>query len=82
MTGPLAAYQDAIWDDLTARGYASLSAQSLLRVAAHLSRWLTAQGLSPQELTRERIDAFIRRRIAQGYTCWRTARGLDRPVVS
>ena len=37
MTGPLAAYQDAIWDDLRARGYASLSAQSLLRVAAHLS---------------------------------------------
>lgn len=51
--GPLALHQDVIWTDLLSRGYSPLSARNLLQVAAHLSRWLQAKGLSPRDLTRE-----------------------------
>jgi site-specific recombinase XerD len=80
MMGPLAPFQDAIWTDLIARGYAPLSANNLLRVAAHVSRWLDAEGLSPGDLTCDRIGAFLSQRIECGYTCWRTARGLE-PIL-
>jgi len=76
MTGPLVSYQDVIWTDLLARGYAQLSARNVLRLAAHLSRWLQAEGLSPEHLTSDRINAFLRHRRARGYTCWRSPRGL------
>ena len=42
MTGPLVAYLDGLWSDLLRLGYSPLSARNLLRVAAHLSRWLQA----------------------------------------
>jgi site-specific recombinase XerD len=80
MTGPLAPYQDVIWTDLLARGYTQLSAKNVLRLAAHLSRWLQAKGLSPEHLTSDRIDAFLRHRRARGYTCWRSPRGLE-PIL-
>ena len=75
--GPLALHQDVIWTDLLSRGYSPLSARNLLRVAAHLSRWLQAKGLSPRDLTRERISEFLGHRRACGYTCWLTPRGLE-----
>lgn len=77
MTGPLALYQDLIWTDLMARGYTRLSAKNVLRLAAHLSRWLQAKGVTPEQLTRGRIDAFLRHRRAQGYTGWRSPKGLE-----
>jgi len=80
MTGPLARFQDAIWTDLLGRGYAPLSAKNLLHVAAHLSRWMDAEGLSQQDLTRDRLQAFLGHRIDCGYRCWRTLRGLE-PIL-
>ena len=77
MTGPLVPHQNVIWTDLLSQGYTRLSAKNLLRVAAHLSRWLQASGLSPQDLTRDRIGAFLRHRRACGYTCWLSPRGLE-----
>lgn len=81
MTGPLAPYQDILWTDLLARSYTRLSAKNLLRLAAHLSRWLQATGLSPDRLTRDRIDAYLQHRRAQGYTGWRSPKGLE-PVLA
>jgi hypothetical protein len=81
MTGPVAPYQDILWTDLLARGYTRLSAKNLLRLAAHLSRWLEARGLLPEHLTRDRIDAFVRHRRAQGYTGWRSPKGLE-PILA
>lgn len=81
MRGPLVAYQDLIWTDLLACGYTRLSARNLLRVAAHLSRWLETEGLSPGHLTREQIEAFLKHRRAQGYTSWRSPRGLE-PILA
>lgn len=81
MRGPLAPYQDGIWTDLLARGYTRLSAKNVLRLAAHLSRWLQAEGLSPGNLTQDGIEAFLKHRRTQGYTCWRSPRGLE-PVLA
>ena len=80
MTGPLAPHQDVIWTDLLSRGYTRLSAKNLLRLAAHVSRWLEARGLSPQDLTRDRIGEFLDHRRAWGYTGWLTPRGLE-PIL-
>jgi integrase/recombinase XerD len=80
MTGPLVPHQDTIWAALLASGYASDSARNLLRVAAHVSRWLEGQGLSVADLTAARIDAFLRHRRARGYTCWLGPRCLD-PIL-
>ena len=80
MRGPLAPHQDVIWTDLLSRGYSPLSAKNLLRVAAHLSRWLQVKGLSAQDLTRERIGKFLSDRRACGYTCGLTPRSLE-PIL-
>jgi site-specific recombinase XerD len=62
------------------QGYSPLSALNLVRVTAHLSRWLDAGGLSPSDLALDRIDAFLRDRRAAGYTCWLTRKGLG-PIL-
>jgi site-specific recombinase XerD len=80
MRGPLAPYQDIVWTDLLARGYTLLSAKNVLRLAAHLSRWLEAEGLSPEHLTSDQVDAFLEHRRAQGYTCWLSPKGLE-PIL-
>ena len=80
MTGPLAPHQDVIWTDLLSRGYTRLSARNVLRLAAHLSRWLQVNGRSPQDLTRDRIGEFLGHRRACDYTCWLSPRGLE-PIL-
>lgn len=80
MRGPLAPYQDIIWTDLLARGYTLLSAKNVLRLAAHLSRWLEANGLSPEQLAGDHIDAFLLHRRALGYTGWLSPKGLE-PIL-
>lgn len=80
MRGPLAPYRDIIWMDLLARGYTLLSAKNVLRLAAHLSRWLEAGGLLPEQLEREQIGAFLERRRALGYTGWLSPKGLG-PIL-
>ncbi len=81
MTGPVVPHQDAIWAYLLARGYARFSATNVLRVAAHLSRWLAAKHLSLADITSARMDAFLRHRRSRGYTCWRSPKGLA-PILA
>jgi hypothetical protein len=78
--GPLAGHREALRRVLLEQGYTALSANNVLRLAAHLSRWLQGRGLSLGELTRERSDAFFAARRRAGYTQFRTARAL-RPLV-
>lgn len=75
-TGPLAEHRDALWDELLRQGYSPLSASNVLRVAAHLSRWLTAQRLSLRELTFDRLQDFFKRRRQEGYTQFLSPRAL------
>lgn len=76
MRGPLVPHQDIIWTELLARGYTLLSAKNLLRLTAHLSRWLEVEGLLPGHLGRGQIDGFLEHRRALGYTGWLSPKGL------
>lgn len=58
-SGPLAVHSEALRCALLARGYAPTSASNLLRLAAHLSRWLEAQGLGIEEFSAARIAEFL-----------------------
>src|SRR6266702_232776 len=75
--GPLRAYAAGFWADLLRQGYAATSARNLLFLTAHLARWLEAEGLALRDLTEERAGAFLRHRRRQGYTGFRTRRGLE-----
>lgn len=75
--GPLRAHAEGFWAELLRQGYAPLSARNLLRVAAHLDRWLEAEGLALGDLTEEHAAVFLRHRCRQGYTGFRTRRGLE-----
>jgi site-specific recombinase XerD len=63
-------------EELGRLGYTSLSAANQVRVLAHVSRWLQAQGLAAGEFTPEQAGLFLRARRAEGYTCWLSERGL------
>ncbi|KZS57628.1 hypothetical protein A4G26_15520 [Mycobacterium kansasii] len=74
--GPLGPYAREFAAELEAWGYTPLSASNQLRLMAHLSSWLAAEGLDLGELNDEVLQAFLAHRSAQGYTCWLSLRGL------
>jgi site-specific recombinase XerD len=76
VTGPFVAHHQSLWDALLALGYSPLSALNLLRVTAHLSRWLQERELSLADITPERITAFFEARRRAGYTQFLTPRAL------
>lgn len=79
-TGPLSGHAEGLWRELLSRGYTPLSARNVLRVAAHLSRWLEEHRLSLDDLSAERIDAFFVARRRAGYTGFLTPCALA-PVL-
>ncbi|HET8538359.1 MAG TPA: tyrosine-type recombinase/integrase [Anaeromyxobacter sp.] len=79
--GPLSAHVEGLWAELLRQGYAATSARNLLRLTAHLGRWLEAKGLAVPDLTEDRAVAFARDRCEEGYTGFRTRRGLE-PVLA
>lgn len=58
-TGPLAPFAAGLAAELAGLGYASSSATNQLQLAAHLSRWLQARGLSPVDLTGPVLTEFL-----------------------
>jgi len=78
---PLEPCAEGFWADLAAQGYSALSARNLMRLMAHLSRWLHKHGLWPQDLTPPRIEQYLRARRRARYTAWRSERGLA-PLLS
>ena len=76
ITGVLVAHRQGLWDALLTLGYSPLSAANLMRLAAHLSRWLDEREFLLKELTHERIAAFFETRHRIGYTQFRTPRAL------
>lgn len=81
ISGPLAAHREEIWADLIGCGYSPLTVLNFLWVTAHLSRWLEAKRLPAAELSRDRIDAYLRYRRTCGYVGWRSPKSLD-PILS
>jgi integrase/recombinase XerD len=76
VAGPLAPFAAGFSEELGRLGYTRLSAANQVRVLAHASRWLAAQGLQAGEFTPERAVLFLQDRRAGGYTCWLSERGL------
>ena len=76
MAGPLTPYQDTVWTALLEHGYTLLSAEGILQVAAHLSRWLDKEHLSASDLNRSRIEAYLAYRRACGSRRCLTPSGL------
>ena len=60
-------------------GYTPLSAVLQLRLVAHLSRWLEAEGLAPEALSPAAVERFIAARRAAGHTHYASARPM-RPM--
>lgn len=81
IAGPLEPYARACLAALGALGYSPLSARNQLRLFSHLSRWLGHRRLRAQDLTDERVVAFLRSRRRAGYTCWLAVRGLG-PILT
>jgi integrase/recombinase XerD len=77
VTGPLSEYREGFAQALAAQGYTPLSAANQVRLLASLSRWLVERQVPVSELTRERIEEFLRFRRDAGYTCWLSPRGLS-----
>jgi integrase/recombinase XerD len=78
--GPLLTYRDGFWTWLLERGYSPLTGMNLLRLAAHVSRWLEDGACAPSEFTSERIAEFVQHRQQQGYTGYLTPRAF-RPML-
>jgi len=62
MSGPIVEFSDGLICELRTLGYATTTATGLMRLTAHLSRWLEGSGLGLAELTPSVIDAFVAER--------------------
>jgi site-specific recombinase XerD len=76
VTGPLAPCVPRFVSTLRGRGYTPLTRASQLRVMVHLSKWLQAREWGVVELTDERVDEYLAKRCAAGYSSFRTRASL------
>jgi site-specific recombinase XerD len=65
---------------LRASGYTPLTAVNVMRLMAHLSRWLSANGLGAADLTRGQVERYLAARRAEGRTSGLSPRSLD-PIL-
>ncbi|MBC7679162.1 MAG: tyrosine-type recombinase/integrase [Pseudorhodobacter sp.] len=79
MSGPVVGVSQDLVGELQRLGYATTTATELMRLTAHLSRWLEGSGLGLSELTPSVIDAFVAAR-RTSHVNLSSARGLD-PIV-
>ena len=76
VTGPLAEYAAGFRAELARLGYTPLSAACQLRLMAHLSRWMTAEGLSTRVLDMPATERYFAARRSAGYANERTVEAL------
>ena len=57
--GPLEPFRDGVAEALSASGYSKDRAAQLVRLTAHLSRWLESRGLGPGDLSPEVVEEFF-----------------------
>ena len=76
VTGPLAEYAPGFRDELFRLGYTPLTAACQLRLAAHLSRWMTAEELGTQDLDMPAAERYFAARRSAGYANERTVEAL------
>ena len=76
VNGPLAPYAAGFRWELVRLGYRPKPVCDQLRLLAHASRWLAGQGLGAEALTPMRVDEFLSRRRAEGYTLWLSPKAM------
>lgn len=59
VVGPLAPYAEGVRAELSRLGYALGTAENHIRVVAHLSQWMSDEGVVPSELSQERLEQFF-----------------------
>ncbi len=67
VTGPLAGYADGWREELAGRGYAVGSISGQMGLMAHLSCWLSSQGLPAGAVTVEVVEEYLVVRRGQGH---------------
>jgi integrase/recombinase XerD len=80
LSGPLARYASGYGLWLSERGYSRWTIAHRLWQLDLLSRWLDREGLSPDELTRERVVEFSAARRGGGYSTWLSVRSTALPL--
>lgn len=76
MIGPLAEHAGGFRAELARLGYTPLTAASQLRLVAHLSRWLAAEGLGTSAPTTPVVEMYFAGRRSAGYANERTVAAL------
>jgi integrase/recombinase XerD len=76
VNGPLAPHAPGFRRELERLGYRPNAASDQLRLVAHASRWLGDRGLGVEELTPARVEEFLARRRAEGYTLWLSTKAM------
>ncbi len=77
VAGPLAPFVVAFKSRLGELGYTPLTTVNIMRLVAHLSRWLDAGGMTVTDLTGERVEQYLACRRAAGYVGSSSPRSLD-----
>jgi integrase/recombinase XerD len=80
VSGPLAPYAAGYRPWMLERGYAPRSVVNRQELLGQLSRWLEAEGLSPDELTPEQVERFLKPRRAAGYSRCVSAQSSSLPL--
>jgi len=81
VAGPLEPFAAGFAAELVGLGYTSQPAAQQLRLMAHVSRWLAAEGADAAALDAAALDAFVVRRRAAGYSNHLTGNAL-RPLLA
>src|SRR5262249_61570710 len=81
VTGPLAQFAPKVKATLRESGYTPLTAVNVMRLMAHLSRWLDANALGVAGLTSEQVDRYVAERRAAGRTSALSPRSLA-PILA
>ncbi|MGH7477952.1 MAG: tyrosine-type recombinase/integrase, partial [Longimicrobiales bacterium] len=76
VSGPLAPYAHGFAMELSRLGYTPVSASFQLQLLAHLSRWLSGEGLDPTGLEPAVMAAFLAARRTEGYTNYLSIKAL------
>jgi site-specific recombinase XerD len=82
VVGPLEPFAAAFAEWLVRHGYTPISATFQLYVMAHLSRWLTGEGLNPLALSTEDLERFLAARRRAGYTQYLSPKALQPMLAS
>src|SRR5258707_622065 len=81
VTGPLAPFAPKVKAKLRESGYTPLTAVNVMRLMAHLSRWLDANALGVAGLTGEQVDRYVAERRAAARTSALSPRSLA-PILA